>query len=321
MEEYEYRLSQYAQAGGGTKSITELASDYVPKLKMPYDLVSLMAQKPIEPQKLETAIEARIPSLEPTQIEAIQTLSTSSPQEIRTAMKAVMDTVDMKPYEIDGLIRELEILRVEAASMEIEGSHKLIDQQRSFLLHTMASKPKAVVWLSQAVNPVRPGDMRVVVDKEIATEMAKFAGVPVMRFDDVYGTVEMLVPGGKAVKAVKFTEQEALRLKREGVKPVYVGSSPTEVRKVMEDVVMITARESLRLRNPRASKFINMPRISEIERAASTAAGIMDAKGINFNLWSATVIPTQFTETDHGSGKISKINFGAPMVEIILIPE
>ncbi|MCK5082104.1 MAG: hypothetical protein KAR31_04275, partial [Candidatus Omnitrophica bacterium] len=175
MKQYERDLSQYRQFGGKQISITDLG-DYVRvgNRDMPRDLVSLMAQKPAEPKKLAVAIGARIPSMEPAHLDAIHTLATISPQEIRTAMNKAGKTIGMEQYEVDGMIRELEILRVEAASTEIGASHELIEQERSFLLHMMAANPKAVVWLAQESNPVQPGDLRV-ASTLIAEKMVAFS--------------------------------------------------------------------------------------------------------------------------------------------------
>jgi hypothetical protein len=84
MKQYEGDLSRYAQSGGGKISITKLAGNYVDVggKERPYDLVVLMAKEPVDPQKLLAAVETHVPSLEPTQVEAIETLSAADPDEI-----------------------------------------------------------------------------------------------------------------------------------------------------------------------------------------------------------------------------------------------
>ncbi|MCK5180772.1 MAG: hypothetical protein KAR32_14670, partial [Candidatus Omnitrophica bacterium] len=299
MKQYERDLSQYAQSGGERISITQLAGDYVRvgQKDMPYDLVSLMAQEPAEPQKLAFAIGARIPSMEPAHLDAVHTLATISPQEVRIAMNKAGKTIGMEQYEIDGMIREVEILRVGAASTEIGRAHELIEQERSFLLYTMVAKPKAVVWLAQASNPVQPGDLRV-ASTLIAEKMVAFSSVPIMKFNDVSRNVEMLVPGRTGIRTLPFNAQEAVRFQENKTKPIYVGSSMSEARRLRAIVVTIASSEILRLKNPRASKFTDMNNISitRIEQATTAATRITRNAGIEFNRQSMTVIPTQYAD-------------------------
>ncbi|MCK5012935.1 MAG: hypothetical protein KAS66_03880, partial [Candidatus Omnitrophica bacterium] len=325
LPDYNTLRIQLAETGESTRSMPEMANKYVTvyldgkEKKVPYILAASMAERSRNPDGMTDAVKYRM-SVEPLQTDAIRTLSVSSPVEISQAMKAAGKVVGMEDWEIDGLVEATVRLEMEVDSTQDPAKlKKLLDKEKSFLVHALVNKPDAVVWLAQVTNPIRPGDRRIVIDRDIAWAIPLYAGVPVMRYDDTYGRVEMLAPGASGIiEAVPFTQKQAVLLRKNNIEPVIVGRSSAEIRKVMEDVFTTMASESLRKRNPRASKLMQeIPKISAIVRAEETAAKIMSSKGSRLDLRTATVIPTQFAQTDQGDDRIVLIGVTEDQYKIL----
>lgn len=295
MKKYENDLMKYAEFGGGKISITELASDYIQvgNTEMPYGLVSLMAEEPIYPEQLRIAFEAKIPSLEPIQIEAIDTLSGYLPSGIREVLDEIGEKVNLTFYEIEGMIRDLEVFRVRAASVShLDETRDLLDRKKSFLIYVIMNKPKLVVWLSQVNNPIRGGDAKIVINEEFRKAIVEFLRVPVLMFDYA-GRMDILVPEKNAIKLTRFDEEMAAKLDTKRVKPIYVGSTQIELAVLQEQAFMLPLYAELRKR--KAAKY-NIPSMHEIERASKILEGVVRSNHMNLEGIDPTVIPTRYEE-------------------------